>query len=189
MNGSMAAIAVALIGIGLVLHYFEKIPRVISGLLYAATIAAAIALSTSMGSVWAFTDHGSGMAVLIVTFLVSSTAFYFMVLRGLKHHHVRANVVSMVFALSTVLTVGGWAHLLTSSKAALASAAGALGATVKGHAAVAPVAVKGHAGAGSPGSHVALIVVALIVIVLVIIFARSHRKARPGGARRPAISG
>jgi hypothetical protein len=179
MIGSAAGIAVLLMLTALAFHYFKWSPRVVSGLLCSAAVAALVAVARLIGSVWAFTEHGTGLVLLLVLTILPGILFYGMVIRGHRHHAIASGAVAIVFGMTAVLIIGGWRHVLSGSATGLKSAGAAAGSIWNGNGATAVQS----AGRGSGGGTVALVAFAAVIVACALVFIRVHRRGR---GRTPA---
>lgn len=185
--GAPAGVALFLIFVAVMLHRHNR-ERKTFGVAVAVvafwTLAAffgVVALTPSMGTVWAFTENGPGLLVLLVIFAGSAvTLVYHFRHRNKFHAHVTP-AVGAFFAGCAALIVLNFRHVSGHALGAVAASWRSTGTAVSSGA-----AGKVHAApaAAASGSHGLLLAGAAVAVVLGVL-----RMARSAGGRKRTSGG
>ncbi len=202
MNGAMAGVAVLVTVIGALVftmrNHVSAAPgssgrgskkvlceRIAASIFGLAAFCGMIAFAPSLAVLWQVTGTGPGLVVLAALLAVTGFFGFLTTVRGKGHHHHGSIAVSVIFAVTMALAIGGWHQITRSAGQALTSAGHATGGVVSGTA-LAPAG--GHhqavAAASTAGGRWALIIALVVLAAAAVVFLRGYRKA--GRARRTA---
>ena len=195
MIGAPAGIAVVLAAVAVSLHHHNRKKRTlavmiaVSLLFTVAAFFAVLALTPSLGPVWAYTGDGPGLVVLLIAAAASGIAYYHHLRHRENFHTHGTPAVGVVLAVSAALVLLNIRHVSGHAASAVAGswrgAGTAFGDVNSGRAvSAAPAAVTG-------GSHGVILAVAIIIGLLLLVkvarsFGGRHKGGTPAGRPSPA---
>ena len=204
MNGAMTGVAVLVTVIGALVFTMRNhvsaaagrngrgskkvlCERVAAGIFGLAAFCGMIAFAPSLAVLWQVTGTGPGLVVLAALLAVTGFFGFLTTVRGKGHHHHGSIAVSVIFAVTVALAIGGWHQITRSTGQAMASAGQATGGVVTGTA-LAPAGShrQAVAAASTADGRWAVIIALVVLAAAAVVFLRGYRKASRAGAPQRA---